>query len=116
MRRLYQQGRVNALTLKAERNFYHYTIRQGKSACWADFLQKWDEILGDSEWCWTALRYTRPCVSSATPALIDPEGNTGTSLEEKAEMVGRTAFPLSPSSGPAKISNTSGGYGIQAGR
>lgn len=92
-RRLHQQGRVNVFTLRAERNSCYYSIRLVNRICWATFLQRSDKILEDSEQCRTALRYTRLWVSSTTPPLRDPEDTIATSLEDKTEMVGRTAFP-----------------------
>lgn len=40
IRRLYQQGRGNAFSLKAVRNTYYYLIRLAKRQGWWDFLQK----------------------------------------------------------------------------
>lgn len=44
----------------------------------------------------TALRYTKPWVSSTTSAFGDTERNKAVTLEEKEEMVGKTAFPHPP--------------------
>lgn len=90
------EGMVNTFTLWAEWNSYYYTIRRAKRECWAAFLQGSHRILGDSEPCWKALRYTKPWASTTTPALKDPEGNMTTSLEDNAEMVGRVAFSRPP--------------------
>lgn len=92
----YQQGRVNVLTLKAERNSYYYIIRRAKRHCWATFLQRSNEILWDRQRCWTALRYTSPRASYTKPARRDLKGNTAISLEERTEMVGQAAVPPPP--------------------
>lgn len=55
-----------------------------------------NEVLGDSEWCWTALQYTKQWMSSTTPALKDLEGNAATSLDEKAKMIQMAVFPPLP--------------------
>lgn len=96
IRRLYPQGRVNAFTLRAEQNFYYYTITRAKKQCSTGFRQSSDKILGDSEQCWTALRYTKPWASSSKTALKDVEGNMPTSLEGKTEILRRAAFPPPP--------------------
>lgn len=94
--RLYQYKRVNALTLRVEQNSYYYTIRRAKRQCWAAFQEESDEILGDSDRYCTALKYSKPWALSSTSGFKDPEGNTPTSLEYKAEMVQKTAFPAPP--------------------
>lgn len=95
-KRLYEQGRVNAFILSAERNPYDYTISWRKRVCCVVFLKRCDWILADYERCWTALKYTKPWASSTTQALGDRKGNTATSLEDKTKMVRRTAFPPTP--------------------
>lgn len=96
IRKLYQQGRVNTFSLKAKWNTYYYTIRWAKRERWVAFQKDLDEILGDSEWCWTARQNTRPWASSTNSALRDLEGNTVTSVEDKTEIVRKVAFPPPP--------------------
>lgn len=76
---LYKHGRTSTFTLKAEQNSYYYTIRWAKGAYWAAFLQRLDEILVDSRYCWTALWYTKPWALSTTPSPMDNDDNTATS-------------------------------------
>lgn len=113
-RGLYQQMRTSRFTLKVTRNSYYYTVQRDKQKCWKDFLQGAEGVqniatagaetrtstggqqLGDTERCWMALRYTRPWISSTTPALKVMGGNQATTVEDKEVMVRRVAFPRPP--------------------
>lgn len=68
-RRPYKKGRTNASTLRAERNSYYYMVHRSKRQYWAAFLQGADEVIGESNRCWTALRYTRRWSTSITLVL-----------------------------------------------
>lgn len=93
IRRLYQQGRVSAFTLKAVRNAYYYTIPRAKKVYRRCFLQGADKNLGESKRCWIALMYTKSWVSSTTPTLQNPESNQAKELEDNATMILSETFP-----------------------
>lgn len=46
--------------------------------------------------CWTALQYTKPWISSRTQVLKDMKDNQDTSIEDKEEMVRKSAFSKPP--------------------
>lgn len=91
-RSLYQEGRTNAFTVRAEQNIYYYMVRRAKRQYRAAFLHGTDTVIGESERCWTVLRNTKPWSLFTTPALENTEGNQAITLEKKEEMVGRAAF------------------------
>lgn len=93
---MYQEGRTGAFTLRAEQNFYYYTVHEAIKECWAAFPQSADEVIGGRERYWTALRYTWPWTTSTTLALTDTKSRQAVTLEEKEEMIRNTTFPQEP--------------------
>ncbi len=50
----------------------------------------------DKNYCWTALKYTKPLQFRTTPALKDSDGNMAVSMKAKEALVPRSAFPKPP--------------------
>ena len=52
----------------------------------------------DKNYCWTALKYTKPLQFRTTPTLKDSERNTAVSIKAKEALVRRSVFPKPPPS------------------
>ncbi len=76
--------------LKQTRNQYYRVIRKIKQECWQNFLQGKAQSFGttiDKNYCWTALKYTRPLQFRITPTLKNSDGNTAVSMKAKKALV-----------------------------
>src|SRR5579871_1788161 len=118
-RRHYENGRTNWEELKTIRNAYYSTIRREKRLAWQRFLQgetenhevdgnntsqaqktdeanKRNELQGDENRCWIALRYQKPKTPSTTPSIEIKENGIrrqAATIEEKEKIFLEQAFP-----------------------
>ena len=93
----------NREKLKQARNMFYRLVRKAKRECWQNFLEGKEETLDpakirpeDKNRCWTALKYTKAKANSTTPALIGPNNEVATTMQEKEALVRAYAFPTPP--------------------
>ena len=93
----------NREKLKQARNMFYRLVRKAKRECWQNFLEGEEETLDpakirpeDKNRCWTALKYTKAKANSTTPALIGPNNEVATTMQEKEALVRAHAFPTPP--------------------
>ena len=94
-------GRSEDLREEFKQAQYQYfrTIKKAKRVCWQKFLQgefKFSDPAMDKNYCWKALKYTKPLQFRTTPVLKDSNGNTAVSMRAKEALVRRSAFPKPP--------------------
>jgi ribonuclease HI len=88
IRRAYRNGTATREDKLREEKALHKEIRKAKSEHWNEFLQQADETN-----LWIAAGYRKRGPTGPTPALVDEEGHTATTREEKEEMLRKQAFP-----------------------
>jgi hypothetical protein len=97
-------GRISFDEYRRARNDYYTYIRRAKRLAWESFLEgvfqtgECLEVAPDPARCWQALKYTKPQVTSYTPAIkvVGTNGLPGkvaATAEEKEEIFMAQAFP-----------------------
>lgn len=67
-----------------------------KQECWQNFLQRDTQsssLIIDKNYCWTALKYTKPLQFEITLALKDSDKNMTVCMKAKEDLVKRLSFP-----------------------
>lgn len=57
----------------------------------------------DKNWCWKALKYTKPKTNSNTPALKSLNNKVAVTIQDKNTLVKTHAFPKAPNSQRNKL-------------
>ena len=87
--------------IKFERtSLFYRLIRKIKREYWQNFLESKEETLEpdktcfkDKNWCWIALKYTKPKTNSITSMLIGPNNERAVTIQAKEALVKAHAFP-----------------------